>query len=257
MLFRLGKTARACIARIFRHVDPHHFNIAFMFAGAPRLRFARAQRARRRLRHRGRAVSVPHIDAALAGRFSPRARLPTSCSSTSSLATAQPRRREELYGGARRHRLEHLAREAVRLIPRVSDRMAYEFKLSAPTRASTIPPRVDKYVDAAEIVASRAVRLRPDDLDRATSAASSRFRDERHIVDKFEEPGPTRRSSSSGARSARTSVRRVARLERFSSSNRWPRAPPSLCKSRGRRSRPQQSSTPESSANVCSSRCVT
>jgi DNA uptake protein ComE-like DNA-binding protein len=99
-------------------------------------------------------TTVPHVDAALAARIVAARPLVDVLALNAVVSDKLGRReREELYGRLFvRINLNTAPREAIRLIPRVSDRMAYEFEEYRPYRSlEQFRREIGKYVDAAEV----------------------------------------------------------------------------------------------------------
>lgn len=119
-------------------------------------------------------TSVPHVDAGLAARiltarpFADVLQLNEVVS-----ATLDRREREELYGRLFvTINLNTASREAIRLIPRVSDRLAYEFEEYRPyTSIEQFRREIGKYVDAAEVARLEQYVFVPMNLNRAAGAA--------------------------------------------------------------------------------------
>ncbi len=119
-------------------------------------------------------MSVPHVDAALAGRILAARPFADVLQLNELVSTALSRgEREELYGRLFvTINLNTAPREAIRLIPRVSDRLAYEFEEYRPyTSVEQFRREIGKYVDAAEVARLEQYVFVPMSLNRATSAA--------------------------------------------------------------------------------------
>jgi DNA uptake protein ComE-like DNA-binding protein len=119
-------------------------------------------------------MSVPHVDAALAGSIVA-ARPFADVLELNELVSAGLGRRErgELYGRLFvTINLNSAPREAIRLIPGVSDRLAFEFEEYRPyTSIEQFRREIGKYVDGAEVARLEQYVFVPMSLNRAPRAA--------------------------------------------------------------------------------------
>jgi DNA uptake protein ComE-like DNA-binding protein len=118
--------------------------------------------------------TVPNVDAALATKIAA-GRPFASASALDQLlgATLGKREREELYGRLFvTINLNTASREEIRLIPGVSDRLAYEFEEYRPyTSLEQFRREIGKYVPTAEVARLEQYVFVPMNLNEATSAA--------------------------------------------------------------------------------------
>jgi DNA uptake protein ComE-like DNA-binding protein len=165
-------------------------------------------------------TSLPHVDAALAARilaarpFEDVLRLDELTSET-----LGRREREELYGRLFvTINLNTAPREAIRLIPRVSDRMAFEFEEYRPYASlEQFRREIGKYVDAAEVARLEQYVFVPLNLNRATSAAFLTIPGmNARMVEEFEEYRPyTSLEQFRREIGKYVDANEVARLERY------------------------------------------
>jgi len=119
-------------------------------------------------------ATVPNVDAALATKIVA-GRPFASASALDQLlgATLDKRQREELYGRLFvTINLNTAPRDEIRLIPGVSDRLAYEFEEYRPyTSLEQFRREIGKYVPAAEVARLEQYVFVPMNLNAAASAA--------------------------------------------------------------------------------------
>lgn len=119
-------------------------------------------------------TSVPHVDAALAARIVAARPFADALALNAVASEGLGRReREELYGRLFvTINLNTAPREAIRLIPGVTDRMAFEFEEYRPyTSLEQFRREIGKYVNAAEVARLEQYVFVPMNLNRATGAA--------------------------------------------------------------------------------------
>jgi DNA uptake protein ComE-like DNA-binding protein len=119
-------------------------------------------------------LTVPHVDAALADKIIAARPFASATALNELIGAALDRReREELYGRLFvTINLNSAPREEIRLIPGVSDRLAYEFEEYRPyTSLEQFRREIGKYVAAAEVARLEQYVFVPLNLNRASGEA--------------------------------------------------------------------------------------